>query len=163
MTWLKLSDDYSDELARFGLSDAAFRTHTEALGWAMRRETGGRISDRDVSRFAESRDLSRAIVDLCDHGLWERVPGGYVVRHHMEHQPEPDVLEARRKATAKRVEKHRRKVAGLPPVSDDAPAGNGVPERVTRDGSGRDGTGNPTPQLDEQQHADPWSEKAASW
>jgi hypothetical protein len=161
MTWLKLSDDYADELARFGLSDAAFRTHTEALGWVMRRETGGQITDRDVSRFAESRDVSRAIPDLCDLGLWERTPGGYTVRHHMEHQPEPDVLAARRTATAKRVQRHRRKAAGLAPEENPSPSRNGVSERVTRDGTGRDGTGNSTPLIKERQEPDhgvmdPW-------
>ena len=152
MTWLKLSDDYADELARFGLSDAAFRTHTEALGWVMRRETGGRLTDRDVSRFAESREVTRAVADLCDLGLWERTPGGYLVRHHMEHQPEPDLIRRRREAGQARVRKHRRKAAGLPEDTD----GNGVTERVTRDGSGLVGTGNPTPHLEEQP-AGPWT------
>lgn len=164
MTWLKLSDDYADELARFDLSDAAFRTHTEALLWVMRRETGGHLAERDVARFADSAQADSAVNELCAHGLWERAGPDYIVRFHMEHQPDPEVLAARRASTAKRVQKHRRKQAGLA----TEPPGNAVTERVTppvtervtRDGSGRAGTGTPTPHLQEQPHApdnDIWS------
>ncbi len=44
--WLKLSDDFGVDCARVGLSDAAFRTHTEALLWIMSRENGPMIDSR---------------------------------------------------------------------------------------------------------------------
>ncbi len=159
MTWLKLSDDYADELARFDLSDAAFRTHTEALGWVMRRETGGEITERDVLRFAESTHAVAAIRELCDLGLWQRIPGGYVVRHHMEHQTEPAVLAARRASDAVRQRRVRHKKAGLtdPDQGQSHGVSNGVTSRVTLDGSGLDGSGNPTPLVKEQQGLDPWA------
>jgi hypothetical protein len=166
VTWLKLSDDFSDELARFGLSDAAFRTHTEALGWVMRRETGGEITERDVLRFAESTHAVAAIRELCDLGLWQRIPGGYTVRHHMEHQTEPAVLAARRSSDAVRQRRVRHKRAGLT-VPDGTPQGqsngvsHGVTSRVTLDGSGLVGSGTPTPLLDEPQDRDPWSQSDA--
>jgi hypothetical protein len=156
MTWLKLSDDFADECARVNLSDAAFRLHVEGLGWVMRRETGGSITQTDLRRFAETVDVRGAVQELCDVGFWTATSRGFVLNHHMQHQPEPDLLAARRTATAERVRKHRRTRAGL---KDDA--GNAVTppatERVTRDGSGRDGTGNPTPLVGNQQDPDPWS------
>ena len=111
MTWTKLSDDYSDECR--DLSDAAFRTHTEALIWTMRRETGGYIEARDVRRFAESPHAEIAVDELIAVGWWTVERQGYQIRHHMEHQPEPDLIAKRRADTAERVKKHRRKKAGL--------------------------------------------------
>lgn len=137
MTWLKLSDDFGDQCA--DLSSDAFRTHVEGLLWTMRRETGGRLSVRDVSRFSEVDDPDAAVRELLAAGFWREAAGGYEVVHHIEHQPEPDVIARRRQATAERVRRHRRKRAGL----DAEPVGNGVTERVTRDGTGRDGTGAP--------------------
>ncbi len=62
MTWAKLSDSFGDEVA--GLSDAAFRTHVEALLWTMRRETDGHLAERDVRRFAETADPAAAVQEL---------------------------------------------------------------------------------------------------
>jgi hypothetical protein len=156
MTWVKLSDDFGDRAAQAGLSDAAFRTHIEALLWTMRRETGGWIRERDIRRFAETRDPIAAVGLLVLNGWWhrpafdERYPHYDADDHadlfrivaNMDDQPEPDVIEARRRRTAARVRRHRRKMAGLDPDEPDDPS-NGVTERVTRDGTGRDGTGSP--------------------
>lgn len=111
MTWTKLSDDYGDECR--DLSDAAFRTHTEALIWTMRRETGGYIEARDVRRFAESPHAEMSVDELIAVGWWSVERQGYLIRHHMEHQPEPDLIAKRRADTAERVKKHRRRKAGL--------------------------------------------------
>lgn len=117
VTWLKLSDDYHDQCA--SLSDAAYRTHTEALGWAMRRETGGFISERDIRRFAESESSTDAVKELLDRGFWEPAAGGYRIKHHMEHQPEPEVIAKRRENTARRVRRNRKRQAGLRVVKGD--------------------------------------------
>lgn len=109
--WLKLSDDYHDQCA--DLSDAAYRTHTEALGWVMRRETGGYITDRDIRRFGESECAQMAVKELIRLGFWKSVDDGYQILHHMEHQIEPEVIQKRRENTAQRVKRHRRKQAGV--------------------------------------------------
>ncbi len=111
MTWTKLSDDFADELA--GLSDAAFRTHVEGLLWVMRRETGGHLTERDVRRFAETDEPTAAVQELLDQGVWQGANTGYAIRHHMEHQPDREVLAARRANDAQRQAKKRRKDAGL--------------------------------------------------
>lgn len=90
MTWTKLSDDFGDSCA--GLSDAAFRSHVEALIWTMRREGGGYIASRDVKRFAESPHAEMAVAELVACGWWS-IEG--------------------RQLNADRQKKHRLKKAGI--------------------------------------------------
>ena len=112
MTWTKLSDDFADECG--DLSDHAFRCHVEGLIWALRRETGGYLSDRDVRRCMESERAEDGVAELVARGMWAREGDGYRIGHHMEHEPEPEVLVKRRAATAERVRRHRLKAAGGP-------------------------------------------------
>lgn len=139
MTWAKLSDSFGDEVA--GLSDAAFRTHVEGLLWTMRRETDGHLAERDVRRFAETADPAAAVQELLAHGLWAREQGGYVVLHHMEHQPEREVIAARRVAAADRQVRKRRKDAGLEVDASRRDSRRDDPRDPGRVGSGRTGTG----------------------
>lgn len=138
MTWTKLSDDFGDQCAR--LSDAAFRTHVEALVWAMRRETGGYIDSRDVRRFGESPHAEMAVAELVAIGWWSIEGQGYRIHHHMEHQPEPEVIAKRRALEAERQRRHRLKRAGL---TEDDLSRRDTTRETTRDpgrvGSGRDG------------------------
>lgn len=150
MTWTKLSDDFADDCARVGLSDAAFRVHVEGLLWCMRRETGGTFDALAVRRGLEVADPDTAIAELLAVGFWQRVEGGYLVVHGMEHQPEPEVLEKRRDNDAERQRRKRRKDAGLLPEKDvsrrDDTRDN--PRDPGRDGTGLVGTGKA--QLEEQ-------------
>lgn len=111
MTWLKLSDDYTDRMEF--VSDAAFRLHTEALVAVMKRETGPWLSQSRLMRSTTVRDADRAIVELLECGFWRERDGGYELIEHMEHQPEPEVLAVRRSNNAKRQRTHRLKKAGL--------------------------------------------------
>jgi hypothetical protein len=136
MTWLKLSDDFSDDCARAGLSDAAYRTHVEGLGWTMRRETNGSIDRRDLRRFAETENPAAAVAELLAVGFWAQAgDDSWRIVHHMEHQPEPEVLGARRRMTAERQRRFRRRRANVP----EQDPSDGVTRRVT--GTGRVGTG----------------------
>ena len=153
MTWTKISDDFSEQCA--DLSDAAFRTHVEGLIWSMKRESGGMITKRDVDRLAESEHAHEAVAELVERRFWTQLDNGYQIEHHMEHQPEPDVIAARRDLDAERQRRARRKKAGL----DSTPSRRDVTRDVTRDemrdhprdpgrvGSGRDRK--PTTSLEE--------------
>ena len=148
MTWLKLSDDFGDECARAGLSDEAFRLHVEGLGWAMRRENGGRIDRRDLRRFAETADPEFAAAELVAVDFWSATSdGGWQIDHHMEYQPDPQVISARRAKDATRQTRRRRKLVGLDTPDDTSQRESRRDSRVdyTRDpgrvGSGRDGSG----------------------
>src|SRR5262245_25383776 len=133
-----MGDEFPDECAQVNLTDAAFRTHVEALVWTMRRETGGYLTWQDVRRFAETGDPEAAITELLAVGFWQRRGDGFQVRHHMEHQPEPDLIAKRREATANRVRKHRRRKAGLD--TDSAPDTSSPVSAAFRSGTSPDPT-----------------------
>jgi hypothetical protein len=118
MTWTKLAETFADDCETAGLSADAFRLHVEALCWTMRRVSGGRLTTRDVRRLSTSEHTTAAVDELLAVGFWVAVGDGYLIRHHMEHQPEPDLIHKRRDATAERVRKYRRRQAGLPSTSD---------------------------------------------
>jgi len=107
MVWAKLDDAYGDDCAV--LSDAAFRTHTEGLGWTMRRVTEGRITMRDLRRFAETADPDKAVAELVERGWWEGHPSGdgWTILHDMPYQRTREQIEADRAATAERQRRWR--------------------------------------------------------
>jgi hypothetical protein len=130
VTWLKLSDDFSEDCVRAGLSDSAYRTHVDGLIWTMRRGTDGTLDQIDIRKGLDSERVPESIEELCAVGFWRKEGSGYRIVHHMEHQPEAAVVEARKAATAERVRKHRMKKAGVSSCNND---GNALP------GSGLDG------------------------
>jgi len=119
VTWTKLSEDFPEDCARVGLSDAAVRTHLEGLVWAMRRENDGRLCTRDLGRLADTSDPTAAAAELVAVGFWTQLPDGWQIEHQMEHQPESDVIAARRELNAERQRRKRRKAAGLPDPDPD--------------------------------------------
>lgn len=130
-----MSDDYPDQTA--SLSDAAFRTHTEGLCWTMRRETDGHIVSRDLRRFAETEDPDKAAAELVRRGYWEERSDGWQIVHHMEHQPESDVIRKRRENDAERQRRSRRKRAGVPPDDPKSAASDPAPVDASRPGPTR--------------------------
>jgi len=163
MTWTKLSDDFTEQCE--SLSDAAFRTHVEALIWSMKRENGGMIPMGDVKRLAESEHRNEAVAELVEQRFWTQLDNGYRIEHHMEHQPEPDVIAARRALNAQRQQRARRKKVGL----DDEPSQRDVTRDESRDatrdsgrvGSGRNGK--PTTRLDEEKNWNLTSDEQAEY
>lgn len=140
VTWLKLDDEFDDECLAADLSESACWTHVQGLLFAMRHNTGGAITDRQFKRFAETKEPARAAQQLVDAGFWRRTAGGFVVVHHMDKQPTPEQVAARKAADAARQSKARQKRA------DDALAKAGSRHESRRDntrdyGSGRDGSG----------------------
>lgn len=113
MTWTKLGDEFADECARAGLSDAAFRTHVEALVWTMRRETGGFLDHRDIRKAIETTNAASAIAELLAVNFWEKVDYGYQVHHHMWCQVEPEVIGKRRDAERLRQQRKRKHANGI--------------------------------------------------
>lgn len=80
MTWSKFSDDYSDDC--WGLSDAAFRLHTEAIVWSNRKLLDMRIPAEDLRRFK----TPEAVQELVDHGFWTDFGSYYEILHHSNYQ-----------------------------------------------------------------------------
>jgi hypothetical protein len=85
VTWDKRGTEFSDECAAAGLSDAAYRTHSEAIEWLYRVERPTlSIPKNVVRRFAGSPDYARAITDLVAAGFWEDCGDCWEVIHHGE-------------------------------------------------------------------------------
>jgi hypothetical protein len=106
MTWTKLGEEFPDE-AR-GLTDAAFRTHVEALCWSNRRGLDLRIPRRDLRRFAETDDPDTAVKVLIDCGWWKDDGDAWLIDGKFpDWQIESAVIAQRREAAALRVKRHR--------------------------------------------------------
>jgi hypothetical protein len=69
MSWTKLGDEFPPAAA--DLSDAAYRTHTEALCWSSWRLLDLRIPKRDLLRFANTTDPEQATKELVTADWWE--------------------------------------------------------------------------------------------
>jgi hypothetical protein len=149
--WLKLTDDFLVRAAEAGLSDAAVRTHIDALCSILAREKGPVLTRRDLRRFLESEDADRAVAELLAVGWWVRQDDGTVrVAENMADQPEPEVIAKRREATADRKRRERVRRAGLDidPETGEIVSRRDVPRDGTRDpgrgGTGRDESGEST-------------------
>ena len=156
MTWVKLSDNYFEETE--SLSDAAARTHTDGLCFAMQRETGGFITESNLRKLAGTRNPRRAVKELVDCGFWAVEKGGWQIIHHMEHQPSTDEIKAKRNQDALRQKNKRRRNLGLPPVDAEGNVADELHTESRRDsqaesqresrtasGTGRAGPGDITP------------------
>lgn len=108
----------------------------------MRRENGGRIPHREIKRLAESTASHAAIQELIEKGFWTDDGTAYQIVHHMEHQPEPEILARRRELAAERQRKARLKKAGIATMSRRDTTRDEARDK-TRD-PGRDGTGRAT-------------------
>lgn len=111
MTWTKLGEEFGDAARK--LSDAAFRTHVEALMWSNRRLLDLVIDPDDIRRFAETKRPEEAIAELVDAGWWRDHGDGWFIGCKFEDwQLESTVVEVRREQTALRQRRHRMHAAG---------------------------------------------------
>ncbi len=132
MTWTKLGEEFGDAARK--LSDAAFRTHVEALMWSNRRLLDLLIDPDDIRRFAETKHPEEAVAELVDAGWWRDEGEGWFIGCKFDDwQLESTVVEVRREQSALRQRRHRMHAAGDHSICTDRCS-------VTRDTS-RDGTG----------------------
>lgn len=83
MTWAKFGVEFFDQCAEAGLSDAATRTHAEALHYLYRLEDMEmRILKHLVRRFAGSTEWEQAVKDLIGAKFWRDDGDAYVIEHH---------------------------------------------------------------------------------
>lgn len=106
--WVKLGDEWS--AAARDLSDAAHRTHIDALGWSCTRGLDLAIPKRDLIRFSESADRDKAVVELVESGWWQDMPDDdcwYIGCYFAEWQLPAKVVVERKRANAQRVQRNR--------------------------------------------------------
>lgn len=141
MTWTKIGDEFSD--AARDLTDAAYRTHTEALLWSNRRLMDLVIPKRDLKRFAETADPDTAAKELIETGWWQDCGDEWWIGcRFADCQLERSVVERKREQSAVTTRRHRLHKAGdhslCNPSRCDS-AGDASPD--VSPGTGRDGSG----------------------
>jgi hypothetical protein len=145
VTWTKLGDEFSDE-AR-DLSDAAYRTHVDALCWSNRRQLDLVIPKRDLRRFGETDDPDTAAKELVHGGWWEdRGDAWWIGCRFADWQQESVVIAKRREQSATTTRRSRLHKVGdhsLCLAKHCTALAGDTSQDVSRDlspGSGRDGS-----------------------
>lgn len=85
MTWRKTGAEFDAECDAVEMTDAAYRTHVEGIGYIY--ETSAMtcsFAKRKVSKFANSTDAERGVRELLDLGFWRDLGDRYEVLHHAD-------------------------------------------------------------------------------
>lgn len=107
MTWTKLGDEFLD--AALDLSDAAHRTHTEALMYSNRRLLDLVVPKRELRRFAGTADPDAAAAELAEAGWWQDAGESWWIGCRFAHWQQDRVqIENKRKGWAERQRRQRR-------------------------------------------------------
>jgi len=85
MTWTRTGAEFPDDAYSDELSDAAYRTHHEAITYLFKLErTGCFIRVDEVRRFAGSPLADMAVTELVNLGWWRVKQQGYEVVKHSD-------------------------------------------------------------------------------
>ncbi len=125
MTWTKLGDEFSDECANSGLSDAAYRTHVEAIAWLYRVERMDlQIPKHLLRRFVGSDDWENAVRTLLALDWWRDRGAYYQLVHHEDVIRQSIAAQQAKRTRDKRAQadKRRREDRKAQEVSDDVSA-----------------------------------------
>lgn len=106
MTMTSLGDEFPYEARR--LSDAAFRTHTEALVWSSTRLLDLAIPKGDLLRFAYSDGAVVAAEELLRAGWWKDCGDYWHIGERFAEWQQTKQQVERRRETNKRNQAHRR-------------------------------------------------------
>lgn len=131
MTWTKLGVEFFDECAEAGLSDAAVRTHTEALSYLFRVESSDmRVRRNLIPRFAGSTEWQTAVAELIESGFWRNEGTSVRVLHHGDVFRSSLAAQQKKRDRDKRAQQKARSISGV--VSADVSAGiSGDADRQT--------------------------------
>lgn len=103
MTWTKTGSEFPEDAFRVQLTDAAYRTHHEAITYLFKTEgTDCYIRTDEVRRFAGSPHAEMAVTELVGQGWWRVHQQGYEVVHH------GDVIRSGITAQVKKRERNKR-------------------------------------------------------
>ena len=113
MTWRKTGAEFDDECAAVDLSDAAYRTHMEAIGYVYKmKDHDCKVPKSSLRRFATSKNAEQAIAELVAVGFWVDRGPHYVVAHHGDVIADSlDAQQAKRDRDRKAQQAHRDRLA----------------------------------------------------
>jgi hypothetical protein len=131
MTWLRLEDTFPEHPKIVGLSDRSFRLLVTILAYAARNSSDGLVPRRFIlgwlsvhsprgHRHEPTRELHRAgLVEIRDNG-------DLLIHDFLDYNPSKQDVQARRQATAERVQKWREARRNGVTPSVTATTGNAV-------------------------------------
>lgn len=128
MTWRKTGSEFDDECALADLTNGAYRTHMEAIGYVYTVELMTcRFPKRSLPRFASSPTLSEDIRELIGAGFWQDASTEYEIVHHADVIRQSLAAQQKQRAISKKTSaKYRQKKAEEPGTD------NGGTTEVTR-------------------------------
>ncbi|HEY1319560.1 MAG TPA: hypothetical protein VGF32_04905 [Streptosporangiaceae bacterium] len=120
MTWTKTGSEFSDECAAAAISDSAYRTHHEAIGWLYQIEdTTLRIRKGLIRRFAGSDLWESAAKELADAGFWRDHGDAWEILHHADVIRQSIAAQQQKRDRDKRAQRgHRRRARDNPEDPD---------------------------------------------
>jgi hypothetical protein len=83
MTWPKFGTEFPDDCAEADLSDAAYRTHAEAIIYLYGQENFAlTVKKSTMRRWAGSKHAEQAAAELVAKGFWRDGAAQWTVVHH---------------------------------------------------------------------------------
>lgn len=130
MPWVRFDDQFTVHRKVRGLTDSAFRLHTEGIFWCARNLTNGFVAAEDLHALATARRPAKTVPELVSRGNWheatsvcdsEKCPAhvdnrrhavsngvtGWLIHDYFEYQPTKARVLKDREANAGRQRKHR--------------------------------------------------------
>jgi hypothetical protein len=139
MTWTKLGDEFAHDARR--LSDAAVRTHLDAVIWSNLHGLDLLVPVADLPRLAYSPEAGAAASELTAAGWWEDRGDHWYLAYRAEWQPTHEQVRERRERDAER-KRRARGVAVMPDVARDGRRESaGTSARTSGVSPGRVGSG----------------------
>lgn len=134
MTWTKLGSEFFPECMHHGLTDAAVRTHAEAIAYLYEvEETSCRIPKRLVRTFAGSEDYAAGISVLLALDWWAERDAEYEVKHHADVVRQSIVAQQKKRETSKQTSARYRQKKAQEQSTDDTSGTTEVTRHVTPD------------------------------
>lgn len=123
MTWRKTGSEFDGECAHVDLSDAAYRTHQEAIGHVY--EVGSMecvFAKKRVRNFAHSDDAEQAVRELLEHGFWVDEGSTYRIVHHEDVIRQSLVAQGNKQVRDKKAQQARRDRQATTPAEPNVSA-----------------------------------------
>lgn len=134
MPWVRFDDQFTIHRKVKGLSDPAYRLHTEAIFWCARNLTDGFVSAGDLPDLATARRPLKFLPELVARGNWHEaaevcdskkcpahvgnrpasVDEGWLIHDYFEYQPTKAKVLEERANNAVRQRRHRDRHKGEP-------------------------------------------------
>ena len=99
MPWIRLEDNFPEHPKILALSDAAFRLHVRAIGYAARHLTDGCVRSAAFRSMTRRQSLA---TELIAAGIWEATDDGFHIHDYLAYQPSRTEVEERRAADRSR-------------------------------------------------------------